>query len=282
MLQKHKHLAENLEEKAFVMLKDAIFKATGLKCEYYRDNYLRRRINYRMRVLGIDSYWRYLRYIKSHIDEYSLLVRDLTINYTKFFRDPDVFAFFKDVILPAILSSKNAVKILSAGCASGEEPYTIGIVIYEALGPKICDFYISIYGIDIDDECIRKAATGLYDERELSNVPSYLIKKYFDPVGEGLFKVKNTIRHLIHFKRADLTSGLKYRNFDVIFCRNVLIYFDKQGQAHLFRNFYDCLTVNGYLILGKTEVIPEGVQEMFRCVSPEVRVYQKVWPLRRC
>ncbi|MEM0488365.1 MAG: protein-glutamate O-methyltransferase CheR [Candidatus Bathyarchaeia archaeon] len=280
MLQKHKSLAENLDEKAFLMIKDAIFKATGLKCEYYRDNYLRRRISSRMRTLGIDSYWRYLRYLRSHSDEYSLLLRDLTINYTKFFRDPDVFIFFKDVILPSILSSKNTIRVLSAGCASGEEPYTIGMMIYEALGSKISDFYISIHGVDIDEDCIKKATTGLYDEKELSNIPSYLIKKYFDFVGGGLFKVKNMIRRFIHFERADIISGLKYRSFDVIFCRNVLIYFDKRGQAQLFNNFYNSLTVDGYLILGKTEVIPEEAQGMFRCISPEARVYQKVWPLR--
>ncbi|MBC7131100.1 protein-glutamate O-methyltransferase CheR [Candidatus Bathyarchaeota archaeon] len=276
MLRKHdKSSAERLDERAFNILKEAIFKATGLNCEYYRDSYLRRRINYRMRLLGIDSYWKYLQYLISHDDEYRFLLRGLTVNYSKFFRDYDVFMFFKDKILPSILSKKRFIRILSAGCASGEEPYTISIIINEALGPKISNFSISIYGVDIDERCLKKAIIGEYDAKELCGVPQNLIERYFLKTN-GKLKVKGIIRRLVHFKNADLTQPLGYRNLDIIFCRNVLIYFDREGQIKLFNSFYNSLLEGGYLIIGKTEVLPEGIQGMFKCVSPEARVYQRV------
>ncbi|MEM2815684.1 MAG: CheR family methyltransferase, partial [Candidatus Bathyarchaeia archaeon] len=114
-----------VDEQGFQLIKSHILKVTGLNCTYYRENYLRRRIRYRMRRLGIESFWGYWRYLRSNENEYALLIRDLTINYSSFFRDPDVFLYFQNCILKEMLAKKRALRILSAGCAKGEEPYTI-------------------------------------------------------------------------------------------------------------------------------------------------------------
>lgn len=276
MLQKHKAVIyTDQDEKGFEVLKTAISKNIGLKCNYYRESYLRRRIKFRMNNLGIGSYWEYIKYLKKHSDECSLLLRDLTINYSKFFRDSDVFLYFQNHLLRDITAKKKLVRILSAGCASGEEPYTISIIVNEALGQRLNEFSVSIYAVDIDEECLNKAKLGEYEKRELSGTDERLIQKYFLQNGNK-FKVKDDVRRFVRFKLTDLTHKLEYQNFDVIFCRNVLIYFDKQGQVQIFKNFYDALIKNGYMIIGKTELLPEEVQDMFKCLTPEMRVFQKI------
>lgn len=265
----------DLDEKGFGILKANISKALGFQCSYYRESYLQRRIMFRMRNLGINSYWDYLMYLKKHNDEYSFLLKDLTINYSKFFRDSDVFLYFQNNILRDITSKKSLVRILSAGCASGEEPYTISIVVNEALGSRLKDFCIAIYAVDIDEECLKKAKLGEYSKRELLGISEHLAQKYFLQNG-NVFKVKDEVRRLVRFKLADLTYGLGNQSFDVVFCRNVLIYFDNQGQIKVFKNLYDALFKDGYLVIGKTEILPEEFKDKFKCVNSGAHVFQKV------
>ncbi|MEM2111880.1 MAG: protein-glutamate O-methyltransferase CheR [Candidatus Bathyarchaeia archaeon] len=264
-----------VDEQGFQLIKSHILKVTGLNCTYYRENYLRRRIRYRMRRLGIESFWGYWRYLRSNENEYALLIRDLTINYSSFFRDPDVFLYFQNCILKEMLAKKRALRILSAGCAKGEEPYTIGITVNEALGSNLSNFRIVIYAIDIDNESLKKAMIGEYCEKEVAGVNEQILDKYFT-LADGKFTIKDTVRQLVRFVQADLTQKLVYGNLDIIFCRYVLIYFDKPGQKHILKNFYDALTNDGYLILGKAELLPDGFHEKFRCVNPELRIYRKV------
>ncbi|MCX8177515.1 MAG: protein-glutamate O-methyltransferase CheR [Candidatus Bathyarchaeota archaeon] len=263
------------DEHGFQLIKSQILKATGLNCAYYRENYLRRRIKFRMRKLGIESFWGYWRYLRSNENEYALLIRDLTINYSSFFRDPDVFLYFQDRILKEMLAKKRGLRILSAGCAKGEEPYTIGIAVNEALGSNLSNFRIVIYAIDIDNESLKKARIGEYSEKEVAGVNEHILKKYFTSA-DGKFTIKDSVRQLVRFIQADLTQKLVYGNLDIIFCRYVLIYFDKPGQKHIFKNFYDALTSDGYLILGKAELLPDGFHDKFRCINPELRIYRKV------
>ncbi|MEM3731124.1 MAG: protein-glutamate O-methyltransferase CheR [Candidatus Bathyarchaeia archaeon] len=265
---------DSREEQGFEVLKNMILKNLGLKCDFYRDSYLRRRINYRMRSHGIDSYWNYINLLKINKKEFSLLIKDLTINYTKFFRDPDVFEFFKEQILPNLLASKKTIRILSAGCASGEEPYTISMIINDILGEKINAYLISIYAVDIDNFCLKKAECGEYDQQELLDMSEHYMSKYFVREGQK-FRVKENVKKLVHFKCADLTQKLPYKFLDVIFCRNVFIYFNKSGQAEIFKNFYDCLNKDGYLIIGKTEMLPEEVRKLFKCLNSVCKVFQK-------
>ncbi|GEM_PF-230943 len=267
----------NMDQKGFDLLKIRILKAIGLRCGYYRESYIQRRIKYRMRKLGINSYWEYWRYLSAHDDEYEYLIRHLAINYSTFFRDPDVFHYFQNYILPDILAKKKSLRILSAGCASGEEPYTIGIVINEALGPRLADFYIRIFAVDIDREAVEKAKLGEYSEKDLAGVNKNIIQRYFACYG-NIFRINDNVRRLVRFTVADLTQNLHYQNLDIIFCRNVLIYFDKPGQEHLLKNFYNALANDGYLILGKAELLPEDFQKKFKCINPDLRIYQKITP----
>ena len=142
-----------------------IYKETGLDCKQYKDNYLKRRINVRVRALNVESYHDYMRILDNNPDEYDLLLDKLTINVTQFFRDTTVFKAVRNTVLPALISdkkkgNKKLIRIWSAGCASGEEPYTISILLHEVLGSDINNFMISIYATDIDDAVMAKAKKG--------------------------------------------------------------------------------------------------------------------------
>jgi chemotaxis protein methyltransferase CheR len=264
----------DMEEKGFDLLKNMILKKLGLDCSYYRDNYLRRRLQVRMNAQGTRSYWDYVRLLKANPAEYDRLIKDLTINYTKFFRDPDVFSFFRTNIFPQVLKEKKNIRILSAGCSSGEEPYTLSMIVDDVLGPRINEYLISVYAVDIDQKCLKKAESGEYEKREVAELNKVYIDRYFVKKNYG-YQVNDTIRRLVHFGYMDLTQELKHRMLDVIFCRNVFIYFAKPAQATIFMRFYEALGKNGYLIIGKSEMLPDEMRDKFRWVSPECRVLQK-------
>ena len=271
---KYKNL-RSIEDTSFEILKNLILKKLGLDCNYYRDNYVRRRIDYRMEVLGLKSYWDYIKLLRDNSDEWSFLVRDLTVNYTSFFRDPDVFSYFRTRILPILIAKKKVIRILSAGCSSGEEPYTISIIINDVLGSNINKYLVSIYAVDIDIFRLKKAMKGEYEEREVSRINKVYLDKYFKKM-DGKYRVKECIKRLVHFRYLDLTQEMEYRYLDVIFCRNTFIYFSKEAQIKICHKFYDALNEGGFLIIGKSEILPEEVQGKFVCIDNKRRIYQKI------
>jgi chemotaxis protein methyltransferase CheR len=263
-----------MEQRGFQFLKGMILKKLGLDCSYYREAYLRRRLELRMRTHGMKSYWDYVKLLRTNANEYEGLVKDLTVNYTKFFRDPDVFTYFRATILTNLLEKKKNIRIMSAGCSSGEEPYTLSIILNEVLGSKISDCTISIYAIDIDGKSLTKAESGVYEENEVSDIGKPYLDKYFTQKG-NVYQVKDNVKRLVHFGKADLTQELTRRWLDVIFCRNVFIYFDKLAQAKILTRFHEALQSDGYLIIGKSEIIPDRVRTKFKLINTECRVYQK-------
>jgi len=275
MSLKNKNFEKDVEDTTFEVLKNLILKKVGLDCNYYRENYVRRRIDYRMETLGIKNYWDYVKFLRNNSKEWSFLMRDLTVNYTSFFRDPDVFSYFKTRILPVLISKKKVIRILSAGCSSGEEPYTISMIVNEVLGSKINRYLISIYAIDIDSFRLEKARLGEYEEKEVSRVNRVYLEKYFTKMNDK-FRVKESVKRLVHFKHMDLTQKIEYRYLDVIFCRNTFIYFSKEAQAEICLKFYEALNDGGFLIIGKSEVLPEEVQDKFVCIDNKRRIFQKI------
>jgi chemotaxis protein methyltransferase CheR len=268
-------VVNDLEDKGFELLKRMVLSKLGLDCSYYRDNYLRRRLEFRMSAHGIKSYPQYVGLLRSNPDEYDRLIKDLTINYTKFFRDPDVFLHFKTTMLPELLKNKKSIRILSAGCSSGEEPYTLSMIINDVLGLRLKEFSVSIYAVDIDQKCLKKAGNGEYEEREVAEVERRYLDRYFDKKANS-YQVKDEIRRLVRFSSMDLTQDLKIKWLDVIFCRNVFIYFSKPAQAIIFKRFHEALGREGYMVIGKSEMLPDEVRGKFTLIDTECRVYKKI------
>ena len=243
----------------------------------YRDNYLRRRIDLRMKAVGIDNYAMYTRLLDKNKNEITEFINAITINVTEFMRDKTPFAFFRNEILPDLMERKkksqsNTVRFWSAACSNGEEPYSIGICSKEVLP---ADWSVSIYATDIDEDSLNRASKGIYSKEQLKNLDPALIQKYFEPSGKD-FKVKNIHKLSIRFMKHDLTSEPPVsKHFDAVFCRNVMIYFNEKQKVKMLTDFYNALSDDGYLIIGKSETLPDEIRELFTAVSIRDKIFKK-------
>jgi chemotaxis protein methyltransferase CheR len=263
-----------LEKMAFQKVKKLLKENAGLICDGYRDEYLKRRFEVRLRATECMNYRRYVVYLNKHPEEYTRLLNDLAINYTQFFRDPDVYEYLERVLLPKLFASSGTVRIWSAGCASGEEPYSLAILTHKLLGDAAFSHPVKIYASDIDKDALAKAEKGEYQKIQLKSVPEALVQKYFTQEG-NVCTAREAIRKLIRFERFDLNQPALHKNLDLILCRNVMIYFSKEGQQHIHMNFYEALRGGGYFITGKAEIMSGEPSRRFQTVDLKCRVYLK-------
>ena len=242
---------------------------------------MKRRFDGRMHIKGITSYAEYAHYLDKSPIEFKELVDALTINVSEFFRDPTVWRAFQTRIMPAIIREKiqtpqRELRIWSAGCADGEEPYTIAISVIDALLYNLKASKIEIVATDIDVQSLDRARRGVYSPVRLKLASHSVLHRFFTPVDGGNLKLSDDVRRLVTFQRHDLFTSPPRSGFDVITCRNVMIYFSRELQQDLFRNFYQALSSGGYLIVGKVESPPGEYGPLFKCVDLADRVYQKV------
>ena len=192
-------------EIAFNAIKKKVLEMTGLDCSKYRDNYLKRRIELRMKAKGVGpSYDDYCKLLEKNPDEYNSLLDEITINVTEFFRDLETFDAFQVEVLPQLLSEKRErkskiLRIWSAGCSIGEEPYTIAIILHEKLGAELNNRLVSIHATDIDGKALSVARAGIYEANALKNISKYQISQYFDADGTGKYRIKDRVKHLVKF-----------------------------------------------------------------------------------
>lgn len=196
-----------------------------------------------------------------------------------------MFELIYHVVLPDMIEFKqismdNMIRIWSAGCSHGEEPYSIAILLIELLDKQLKNYDINIYATDIDTDALDKAKTGKYSEESVAEVKKGLLDKYFH--FDGNYIIKEGIKNIVDFSFHDLTSEKfiapaksVFTNFDLILCRNVLIYFSNPFQKKVFSNFKNNLNKNGYLVLGEAETLPDDFQSDFVCVDNLSRIYQK-------
>jgi len=259
----------------FLTLKRSIEKILSIQCSNYKEDYIKRRILSRMRITGKENYGDYNSCLITSPEEQEALRNALTINVTKFWRDKDVFDMVKKDVLPEIIKRKQRIRIWSAGCATGEEPYTLAIIVYDLTRLKP-DVQVTIFASDIDREAIRKAKEGIYDKRSLENLTESQIRRHFTLLDDGKYQVKQHLKDLIRFSIHDLMSGKAATNFlDVILCRNVTIYFTEEQKDELARVFHPALLRDGYYILGKTEFMGRKVEELYVPYNALQKIYQK-------
>ena len=186
------HVDEICTDDGFIALKKDILKKRSLDCDQYKDSYLKRRFAVRMRARGVDTYAGYLHVLAKENSEYDLLMSDLTINVTQFFRDVNVFKALEEDIFPMLIYAKiknktPSIKIWSAGCSSGEEPYTVAILLHNLLGEELDHFNVRIIGTDIDEDVLKMANEGKYQPRQVVNVPEEYLHRYFKYDGQHYF-----------------------------------------------------------------------------------------------
>jgi chemotaxis protein methyltransferase CheR len=274
-----------LSDKSFEDWRQFIYGLCGI---YFQDNkkyLLENRLQKRMNHIGLDDYNEYLNYIKfgtNKLNEQKYLFEAITINETYFFRNqPQLDALVSNVIPELIaLKSKfnnNKIKIWSAASSSGEEAYSIAIVLNELIKPKFPQFEIEIVGTDINQAVIETAKNGIYRDYSIRNAPAYYLKKYFKP-NNGYFELDPNIKKYANFKLINLLDDLLMKtmsSFDIIFCANVLIYFDLAAKIKVISKLYDSLNKGGYLFIGYSETL-HGVSKAFKLVSyPKTIGYKK-------
>ncbi len=232
----------------------------------YKEKPFTRRIKVRMRAVGVQSYKEYEVYLRKNINEQIKLKDTLTINVSKFFRNKEVFDVIKNEIIPQM---KEPIRCWSAGCSTGEEPYSIAILLRE------CGKVGNILGTDIDEDALRKAKEGVYTSFSMDEIPNEYLKKYFYEEN-GKYYLKDFIKNSVSFMALDFKDIDKLNmRFDIIFCRNVLIYLTKEFQEKLVMKFYELLEKGGFLILGMAESIGFSKFGYFKPFKLRERIYRK-------
>lgn len=247
------------DDDVFVKFKELIYQEAGIKLTDLKKALIQARLSKRLRFLGIPSYRDYYEYLIENYNEEKIeFINAITTNKTEFFREGRHFEFIRDTCLPEFESrGKKTIKIWSAGCSTGEEAYSIAITLREYFD-KGKSPEIKILATDIDTNVLEKAYNGVYTFEQIKEIDVPVLKKYFmrgRGDNEGFFKVKDEIRNLIVFRRLNLLDDAypMKGKFDIIFCRNVIIYFDRPTQRDLFEKFYRYLDDEGYLFIGHSE-----------------------------
>jgi chemotaxis protein methyltransferase CheR len=246
------------DDVAFDLIKKLIKEKTGFVCENYKDSFLKRRVLIRMRVYQFESFSDYLKVLRDDNNESEKLYVHLTVNVTNFFRNPEVFSELKNDVLPNIIeANKNIkkIKIWSACCSSGEEPYSLAMLFYDLLGLDLSGYDIKIVATDIDMNVIDKLHKGEYLTEAFREMDNSYIDKYFNIVegSLGIYKIKDFVKNIVETKKLDLFTDKYINDCDLILCRNAIIYFDRESQVDIFNKFIDSLKKEKFLVLGMTE-----------------------------
>ena len=268
------------DEAGFVALCRKIERERGFKCSSYKDTCLRRRISVRMRAKNAHTYADYAGVLDTDPVEYDKLVETLTINVSKFFRNPVTFACIATKVLPELWTSKSpTIRIWSAGCATGEEPYSIAVLCREhamASNDPARLNRVRIVGSDVDRDAVSAASKGRYHTASFAEASPAVVDKYF-PLEHGMHSVSPEIRNLVAFETRDLLDGgSPGGRVHMILCRNVIIYFTRATQERLFERFHELLLPGGFLVLGKVETLLGKSREMFAPVSSRERIYRRL------
>lgn len=249
------------EQQEFELIRDLIWEKSGMYFESTKRQFFFRRLHTRMTLLGCEhfkDYYRILRYENNQAELVELL-NIMTTTETYFFRNAPQLRSFEEEILPLILEKKRKtghthLQIWSAGCSSGEEPYTLAMMLLESF-PQLERWKISIVGTDVNTQVLEKARRGVYGQRALRDTPEKYAQKYFTRDGETL-RLNERVRKMVTFRQGNLINrddAALLQNVDCIFCRNVLIYFNVESCRNVINIFYDSLGKGGYLLLGHSE-----------------------------
>ena len=271
-------IGPDLSDDAFTALTAKIASDRGFGCASYKDKCLRRRIAVRMRARGVHTYADYARVLDTDHHEYDKLLDALTINVTKLFRNWETYSVLRDQVVPALWSLPDPVlNVWSAGCSSGEEPYSLAALFHhhaERLGQAaIAERRVQVLGSDIDARSLDAAAQGTFEESDFSETPPELRRRYFDPAPP--FTIVPEVRRMVRFERRDLLAeAAPPGQHHLICCRNVLIYFDRETQERLFQKFRDALAPTGFLVLGKVETLLGVARGRFAAVDGRERIFR--------
>jgi len=276
---------EILADPAWIRIRDLIYQVSGIYQAENKFYLLVSRATRRMKTVGVRTPREYLDLLTvrpNHDSEVRSLLNEITIGETCLFRSMPQIEALRKVVIPALVEAKKnlpftRLRFWSAGCSTGEEPYTLAMVLLEEAQTTLKGWNFEVMATDLNDRSIAKAQEGIYNDYAVRNVPPEFMGKYFTKVGSD-FRVADSLRPLVNFSRLNMLDDSKMlfmRGLDVIFCCNVLIYFDAKSKSRTIQHFYNALLPSGYFFLGHSESL-FGVNEKFRLVHfPGATAYWK-------
>lgn len=275
MLEGMRGFEPEIPAETFEIIARVLKARSGFCLQGYKDKCVKRRINIRVNATGSPSPQAYGTLLTESSAEQQELLRVLTIHVSHFFRNPSTFEKLGRELLPELLQSRGSkpLRILSAGCAAGEEPYSLALMLRERFAGPIDSGRLSLRGIDVDAGTIAAAREGLYHPDRLAEVPPEMKGRWFKPEGER-YRLSEEIRSMVFFEQADLNDSGVLQQGELILCRNVLIYFERERQEAILNRFADTLGSGGVLVLGKAESLSGSARRRFLTVCPVERIYR--------
>jgi chemotaxis protein methyltransferase CheR len=257
-------------------VRDILLAARGFDLDSYKDRCLKRRIAVRVRARGLADADAYVELLRRDEAELDALLAALTIHVSQFFRNPSMFAELEARVLPELLERARAegrpLRLWSVGCASGEEPYSLALLL-DGLAPP--GSQADILGTDVSAAILERARAGLYEPQRLAEVPPAVRARYFEPQGRDL-RLAEPIRRMVRFERHNVLTAPEFPPADLIICRNVMIYFSAPEQEKILARFAAALSPGGFLVLGKAEMLLGASRRLFQPDSAAERIYRRL------
>ena len=258
-----------------------MYQDSGYDFREYKRGTVARRLERRLRATGAKTYLDYMQFLDTHPEEYQRLADDLVIRVSGFFRSTYAFQQVARLVLPELVSGKRGrgergLRVWSSGCAQGEEPYSIAILLAEFLENRRRDFDISIYATDISWQALHEAQAGIYSPEGVAGLAPTVLENYFTCYDRRCV-VSSNIRQMVDFSYFDLTSTMRqpFVDLDCIFCCNVLIYLQSRLQEGVLNMLYDSLAAPGYLVLGEVETLTKNLRDKLECLDSKAKIYKK-------
>jgi len=234
----------------YEIFKQEIFKMTDINLSLYKEKQMKRRLDSLINKNGFDGYGDYVKALKTNKELFNEFINYLTINVSEFYRNPEQWEILKNEIIPMLLRRSPKLKVWSAACSTGDEPYTLVMVLNQHL--PLSD--IKVIATDIDMEALRQAKAGVYTEKSIEKLPAPYISKYFNRE-KNTYSIKEEVKKCVEFRQINLLKDPYPQECDLIVCRNVLIYFTEDAKADMYVKINRALKNNGVLFIGSTEQI---------------------------
>jgi two-component system, chemotaxis family, CheB/CheR fusion protein len=265
------------DERSLRALLDELRDRSGIDFTAYKTPTIQRRLQRRMAATGSDNLGAYIRLLQNDPEEYRRLTASFLIKVTEFFRDPELYTYLREQVLPELIAEArqrgDELRMWSAGCATGEEAYSLAILVVDLLDGQLDRFNVRIFATDLDGEAVAFARHGVYPAAALANVPPDLLARYFNQI-DGDYEIKKSIRSVLIFGQHDLGQRAPFPRIDLTLCRNVLIYFTTELQRRALQLFAFSLRTGGVLVLGKAETT-SPLAEHFVLEHPQLKIYRR-------
>lgn len=255
-----------------------IYLASGLDFTQYKRSSILRRLHARMRRKEVRSYDEYIKLLDNEHSEYNELLSTLAINVTDFFRNPEVFDLIRDDVIPAILDVKikkkhRIIKVWSAACASGEEVYSLAILFLESLKENSNEFFLNVIGTDIDKDALLNAEKSIYSADKLTLVKREYLSKYFTRIDNERYSLKKWVKDRVKFQHHDVIRDNPILFCDLVMCRNLLIYFNRELQEEMLLKLSESMNPGAYLVLGMAESLVGSANNIYEAIDYKLRIY---------